>query len=115
MEPVLSVARVVFIVLVIILVVATFLLWRRALSEYREYELWKRRQLEMALEQMKSSDENEILRGLHTVAALADPTTSAQALPKVVELKQSSSRFVAKPAEVAYEQMLEVLNASSHR
>jgi len=116
MESDISIAKVVFfIALGVALPVTAFLWWRKAMSEYREYELWRRRQLEMALEQMKSSDEDEILRGLHTVFALADSSTSAQALSKVVELRQSHSRSVAKPAEVAYEHMLEVLSESPQR
>ena len=115
MEPVLKVATAVFAILGIVWVVAALRLRRKVLSESREYELWRRRHLAMALEQIESSEEDEILRGLHTVVALADQSTSAQALPKVIELKQSGSRFVARPAEAAYEKMRDALSGPPRR
>lgn len=78
---------------------------RQARENFEKIE-WALEQLERALGQIQSEDEDEILAGLQVLATLNDPGVRFKALPRLSELAQSDNPHISRYARVAIAKLI---------
>lgn len=91
---------------------ATFRERRQAQANYEKIQ-WILKQLERALEQIESDDEDEILAGLQVIVALPEPEIRLRALSRLNELAQSSNPRVSHCATVAINKLISTPDKTS--
>lgn len=83
---------------------------RREAKKKREDVKWLLEQLERALDDIKSEDEDRILGGLQTLTYLNDAATRLKSLPRLAELAQSNNQLIARQAEVTMQKLSSFAN-----
>lgn len=89
------IATFILLALSIYLSVSILRLRRAAKSKYEEVH-WIKLQLERALRQLESAEEDQILVGLQTLSVLNDPLIRIRAQHRLAELSKSPNPVVAR-------------------
>ena len=79
---------------------------RRDAIRGRKNVMWLQGQMERALRQIVSSDEDEILAGCQTLAILNDRRARLNALLRITELTKHPNPRIAKQAAATYERIV---------
>lgn len=77
---------------------------REARTNYEKIQ-WVLAQLERALKQIESDDEDEVIAGLQVIAMLKDPVIRFKALSRLDELKRSDNQNISHYAKVAIKKL----------
>jgi biopolymer transport protein ExbB/TolQ len=78
---------------------------REAYTNYEKIK-WVLEQLERALKQIESDDEDEVIAGLQVIAMLKDPVIRVRALSRLNELTRSDNQNIRHYAGVAYTKLI---------
>jgi hypothetical protein len=92
------------------LAIATIRLYSEAKSAQKKID-WARQQLRIAMEQIESDEEAQILAGLQTLSNLNLPEVRIKAMYRLNQLKQSDNRRIAMQAEAALGEISNVSKA----
>lgn len=104
---------VIFIVIGILLAIGTIKRRRQAISNH-ENVAWLEDQLQRALRQIYSTNEDDILAGFQTLSMLNDPKSRLKALDRVSELMNDDSNpRIARQAEITYRRIVSSLSGST--
>src|SRR6185369_16316890 len=76
----------------------TFRAYREAMSKQKKLQ-WAVEQMERAIDQINSHDQDVIIAGLQTLSMLNVPDLRLRALPKLKELTQDSNELIARHAQ----------------
>jgi hypothetical protein len=104
MELAFVIATFLLLALSIYLSVSILRLRTAAKAKYEEVH-WIKLQLERALRQLESADEDQILVGLQTLSVLNDPSIRIRAQHRLEELSKSPNPVVAKQSQVLIDEL----------
>lgn len=88
--------------------------WRKTREEVERIR-WLEGELERALQQIESTEEDEILAGCQTLAMINDPRVRARALDRIRELMNNANHRIAKQASFTYEKILTSFSGAAGR
>jgi hypothetical protein len=88
-----------------LIAIASLRAYRRARTNC-EAIIWISSQLERAIEQIESENEDDILAGLQTLVTLKSSEIQLKALPRLNELAQSNNPVIASHAKIALKKLL---------
>lgn len=112
MRTLLLISSVAILLIALWLFVVTVVRLRSAIGKTEKLQ-WVEDELERALRQLQSGDEEKILVALQMLTALNEPTARLRALPYIAELIQNPSRRVARQAVVTKERIMASLGSPS--
>lgn len=76
----------------------TFRAYREAMAKQKKLQ-WAVEQMERAIDQINSHDQDIIIAGLQTLSMLNVPDLRLRALPRLKELTQNSNELIARHAQ----------------
>lgn len=76
----------------------TFHAYREAMAKQKKLQ-WAVEQMERAIDQINSHDQDVIIAGLQTLSMLNVPDLRLRALPRLKELTQNSNELIARHAQ----------------
>lgn len=79
-------------------VLNTFSAYKEAMSNQRKVQ-WAVEQMERAIDQINSNNDDVIIAGLQTLSMLNLPNLRLRALPRIKELTHNSNEIIARHAE----------------
>jgi biopolymer transport protein ExbB/TolQ len=112
MRTLLLISSVAVLLIALWLFVVTVVRLRSAIGKTEKLQ-WVEGELDRALRQLQSGDEEEILVALQMLTALNEPTARLRALPYIGELRQNTSPRVARQAAVTEERIMASLRLPS--
>jgi hypothetical protein len=111
-DKLLLVATLVFLLLTSFLLIALVRRWVGA-AKYGSSIKWIEEQLDRAVGQVNSDDEDEILAGLQTLAMIVDPKIRIRCLDRIRALSVSENPIVAKHASATLDRIVDDLSGRS--
>ena len=100
LEAVVYASTIVVIALIILLVTLSFRTYRAAQADREKIE-WALNELNRAVSQINSDDENEVMAGLQTLSSFKEPGIQIRAFPRLTELTHSNEPQLAAQSKAA--------------